>query len=154
MPDTPPRRAAGRRAHDTSWRRPTRTGPPLCVPTRSPGSREQLLRRNEPNIAVARGVVEEPQQDAFHGHIDFPVVRGQTEVAAGAARFVERGGQFLERRAGNQAVAAKLGVIDVAKHVRIDQTIAFRAGGALPEALNAPPVAWSSPIPRAHRRPE
>ena len=74
-------------------------------------SREQLLRGDERTSACARGVIEEPQQHRLHRRRRLPssAWRGRSRRRRGALR--RTGDQLVERRAGNQAVAAELRVI-------------------------------------------
>src|SRR5262245_56544809 len=76
-------------------------------------SREDLLGRHEADAAIARGVRQELQHHDLQRVVDLPVMGGQTEVAAGVAGFVERCLELLERRAGDEAVTAKLGVAGI-----------------------------------------
>ena len=100
------------------------------------------------------GVIEKSQQHALQCRVHFPVVRGEAEVAAGAARLFETSHQLFHRRARNEAVTAELGVMAIAQHVRIDHAIALGAIGVGAVAADPPPVAERARLPRAHRRTE
>src|SRR5262249_25102642 len=126
----------------------------LWHPTRRrarPASREQLLCRDEPDVVESRRVIEEAAKHVLHGRADFPVMRGQTEIAAEEARFVEPADELVERRAGNQAVTAELRVTRVAQHERVHEPIRAPTPGAFTKAADADPVAGRVKGPRAHR---
>ena len=84
------------------------------------GRFEQAIRRDELDVGIAGGVIEDAAQDVLEHRIHFPVVGGEAEIPARAARLFKARHQVVNRRAGHQAVATELRVIGVAQHVWVD----------------------------------
>src|SRR5918993_6085985 len=93
-------RPACRRARGSARRTADRRARQLCVPTmRSLASREQRLRGTETDAMHTADPIEKAQQYAFQRVVDFPVMRRNAKVAAGAARLFESRHQMVDRGA-------------------------------------------------------
>src|SRR5262245_12708936 len=110
---------------------------------------EELFSGDEADPGHTRGVIEESSQDVFERAVDFPIVRGEAEVSAGAARALESLHQMLEGRTGDEAVTAELRMPAIPQHMRVDEAI--RSGQAERRAIltHAPPVGGRVGIPHA-----